>query len=57
LVIHGWRDGIVPPENSWKFCRQHRIRLIMLDADHRLSGEIPLLAEEFDRFLTGLNTP
>lgn len=53
-VFHGWRDDIVPPENSWRFCRQHRIRLQMLDDDHRLIGQLPVLAQEFDRFLTEL---
>ena len=22
LVIHGWQDDIVPPENSWNFCQK-----------------------------------
>lgn len=52
MVIHGWQDDIVPPENAWKFCQKYRICLKMLDADHRLSGAIPLLAEEFERFLS-----
>jgi pimeloyl-ACP methyl ester carboxylesterase len=50
-VFHGWQDEIVPPENAWKFCQQYHSRLLMLDADHRLISKIPLLAEEFDRFL------
>ena len=54
VVFHGWRDDIVPPENSWRFCRQHRIRLKMLDDDHRLIGQLSVLTQEFDRFLTEL---
>jgi alpha/beta superfamily hydrolase len=54
LVIHGWQDDIVPPEHSWRFCQTHRICLKMLNTGHRLISELPLLAEEFDRFLTGL---
>lgn len=54
LVFHGWRDDVVPPENSWRFCKQHRIRLKMLDDDHRLIAQLPVLAQEFDRFLTEL---
>lgn len=50
-VFHGWRDEIVPPENSWRFCREHRIRLQMLDSGHRLIDVLPLLVEEFERFL------
>jgi alpha/beta superfamily hydrolase len=54
LVIHGWQDDIVPPEHSWRFCQNHQIRLIMLNSDHRLISELPVLADEFDRFLMGL---
>ena len=51
LVIHGWQDDIVPPENSWKFCQRHHIRLKMLDDGHRLMGALAELTEEFDNFL------
>lgn len=54
LVIHGWRDTIVPPENSWKFCQKYGIRLNMLDSDHRLMSELPRLALEFEQFLLAL---
>jgi alpha/beta superfamily hydrolase len=56
LVIHGWQDDIVPPENAWRFCQKHRIRMMMLNAEHRLIGEIPVLVQEFERFLAGLKT-
>ena len=52
-VSHGWQDEIVPPENAWHFCQQYRCRLLMLDGDHRLIGQLPLLQDEFDRFLSG----
>jgi pimeloyl-ACP methyl ester carboxylesterase len=53
-VYHGWRDDIVPPENAWRFCREYRVRLTMLDADHRLLSELAFLTEEFERFLRAL---
>lgn len=53
-VFHGWQDDIVPPENAWKFCQTYRCRLQMLDGDHRLMNYLPLLREEFDRFLAGI---
>jgi len=53
-VYHGWRDDIVPPAHAWRFCREYRVRLTMLDADHRLLNELPFLTEEFERFLLGL---
>jgi len=53
-VFHGWRDDVVPPENAWRFCREHRARLHMLDADHRLLSILPLMAAAFARLLAGL---
>ncbi|EIC29404.1 MULTISPECIES: YqiA/YcfP family alpha/beta fold hydrolase [Methylomicrobium] len=50
-VYHGWRDEIVPPEHAWRFCREYRVRLTMVDADHRLMGELPFIIQEFERFL------
>ena len=56
LVIHGWLDDIVPPENSWKFCQQHHVRLKMLNDGHRLMGVLGELTEEFDNFLKFIST-
>ena len=53
-VFHGWQDDIVPPENAWQFCQKYRCRLLMMDADHRLIEQLPHLADEFDRYLSGL---
>ena len=51
-VFHGWQDDVVPPENAWRFCQQHRASLHMLDADHRLLSILPIMADAFDRFLS-----
>jgi alpha/beta superfamily hydrolase len=51
LVIHGWQEDIVPPENAWRFCQQYRCQLKMLDADHRLTSHLMELTDEFKRFL------
>ncbi|WFP50587.1 alpha/beta hydrolase [Methylomonas sp. EFPC3] len=53
-VFHGWQDDVVPPENAWRFCREHRARLHMLDSDHRLLSILPLMVMTFDRFLAEL---
>lgn len=50
-VFHGWEDDVVPPENAWRFCREHRARLHILDADHRLLSILPIMATAFSRFL------
>jgi pimeloyl-ACP methyl ester carboxylesterase len=52
-VFHGWQDDIVPPENAWRFCQKHRIRLNLYDTDHRMLSAMPQLTEEFSRFLQG----
>lgn len=50
-VLHGWRDDVVPVENSWRFARAHRARLHVIDADHALSGAMPLIEGIFRSFL------
>jgi predicted alpha/beta-hydrolase family hydrolase len=55
LVIHGWQDDIVAPENSWKFCQQQRVRLIMLNDGHRLMKVLPEVMDEFDNFLRNVH--
>lgn len=54
-VFHGWQDEVVPPENAWRFCRQHRARLHMLDADHRLLSVLPEMQAGFERFLQAVD--
>jgi pimeloyl-ACP methyl ester carboxylesterase len=53
-IYHGWCDEIVPPEHAWRFCREYRVRLTMLDADHRLMSQLPFLTHELERFLQAL---
>lgn len=53
-VFHGWQDDVVPPENAWRFCREHHARLHLLDADHRLLSILPMIVGVFDRFLADL---
>lgn len=50
-VVHGWRDEVIPPVNSWRFARTHRARLHMLDSDHGLADTIPEICALFDLFL------
>lgn len=53
-VFHGWQDDVIPPENVWRFCREYRANLQMLDADHRLLSALPLMSERFEQFLDSL---
>lgn len=52
VIVHGWRDDIVPVENSIRFASQCRATLHLLDGDHRLTdniAEINLYLEQFIR--------
>lgn len=53
-IVHGWRDDIVPPENSVRFARQHRANLHLIDGDHRLGDHIFEINRFFDWFLDDL---
>lgn len=54
VIVHGWRDDIVPVENSIRYARDCRATLHLLDGDHRLTDnidEINLYLEQFIRRL------
>jgi len=54
VIVHGWHDAVVPPDNSIRFARQHQAQLHLLDSDHRLNDQIPLLVCLFSRLLVEL---
>lgn len=53
VVVHGWRDEVVPVDHALRFARRFRAETHVLDGDHRLIGVLPaierLLAECLDR--------
>ena len=51
LIVHGWGDDVVPPDNSIRFARQHRCALHLLDGDHRLNAALPAIEPLFALFL------
>jgi pimeloyl-ACP methyl ester carboxylesterase len=55
-IVHGWRDDVVPVENSIRWAREHRATLHVLDSDHRMEdqiGPICILLRAFLVALTG----
>ena len=36
-IVHGWKDAIVPVENSIRFAKECDATLHLVDGDHRLS--------------------
>jgi len=53
-IVHGWRDDIVPIENSIRWAREHRAALHILDSDHRLTDQIDPICRLLKDFLTAL---
>ena len=47
-IVHGWRDEIVPVDNSIRFARNCRAELHVLDGDHRLTANV----DEINAYLT-----
>ena len=38
MIVHGWKDDVVPVEQSMEFARRHGCALHILNSDHRLAG-------------------
>jgi len=56
-IVHGWRDQVVPLEDSLRCAREHRAALHLLDADHRLYTQLRLIKYLFEYFLISLDLP
>ena len=52
VIVHGWRDDIVPVENSFRWGREAAATLHIVDGDHRLNENIPELKELFALLLS-----
>ncbi len=50
-IVHGWRDDIVPVENSIRFAQQCRATLHIVDGDHRLTANIDEISDYLEKFL------
>ena len=54
VIVHGWRDDIVPVEHSIRWAREHRAALHVLDSDHRLQDQLPSICAYLRAFLQSL---
>jgi len=50
-IVHGWRDEVVPWQNSARFAERHRCTLHLIDGDHRLDEALPKIEGLFNLFL------
>ena len=51
VVVHGWRDEVVPVDHGLAFARARRATLHLVDDDHRLTASLPRLCAWFGGFL------
>lgn len=56
-IVHGWKDDVVPVEQSIEFARRHGCALHILNSDHRLQDEVRFLKYLFEYFLVSLDLP
>lgn len=54
-IVHGWRDDVVPPENSIRFAGECYATLHLVDADHRLTENIDEIIYYLSRFIRDLS--
>lgn len=52
VVVHGWRDDVVPIDKGLAFARAHGALLHAVDDDHRLHASLPRIAGWLRDFLT-----
>jgi len=50
-IVHGWRDDVVPVENSIRFAQSCNAELHLLDGGHRLTENIDEINYYFSRFI------
>jgi len=50
-IVHGWRDDVVPVENSIRFAQSCNAELHLLDGDHRLTENIDEINYYLSRFI------
>ena len=50
-IVHGWDDEVIPYEHAVRFARLRGCSLHLVQGDHRLTAQIPLLCELFTAFL------
>src|SRR5262245_21917388 len=50
-LVHGWRDEVIPYEQSMRFAKENRLALHLVESDHRLHDALPFLRHLFQYFL------
>ena len=53
-IVHGWRDDVVPIDNSVRYAREYRATLHAIDADHRMTANISDIVRYLEFFLDSI---
>jgi predicted esterase len=56
VIVHGWRDDVVPVENSIRYASQCGATLHLLDGDHRLTDNIDEINVYLEHFIKRFST-
>jgi predicted esterase len=54
-IVHGWRDDVVPIDNSIRYAREYRATLHAIDSDHRMTASIQDIVRFLRIFLEDLH--
>jgi pimeloyl-ACP methyl ester carboxylesterase len=57
VVVHGWRDDVVPFDHSVRFAQSCGAALHLLESDHRLHNQVRVIQYLFEYFLIALDLP
>lgn len=50
-LVHGWRDTVIPYEQSMRFAKENKLALHLVEADHHLDGAMHFVRFLFQYFL------
>jgi pimeloyl-ACP methyl ester carboxylesterase len=54
-IVHGWRDDVIPYEESIRFTKEYKGSLHLVESDHRLHSALPLIRTLFQYFIMELD--
>jgi len=57
IVVHGWRDDVIPFDHSVRFAETYHAALHVLESDHRLHNQVRVIQYLFEYFLIALDLP
>ncbi len=55
-IVHGWRDEVVPVQNSYRYAAQYKATLHVIDGDHPLRDNIQQINYLFEYFLISMES-